>query len=115
MWQLLDQFGRDQSHTTGTLSSKSKNRVHWIGKIRLRKGYRLYLAWTLVLLHAVYTIEFIAHSSLFLVITFPKRMYSSIAKTFDIQNPVIGLIVKLILDSTIFSTVTISGTMLYCN
>ena len=108
MWQLLGQSGRDQSHTTGTLSSKSKNRVQWVGKIRLRKGSRLCLAWALVLLHVTYVI---AHLSFFTFCDFPQRMYSSIAKTFDIQNPVIGLIVKLILDSTIFSTVTISGTI----
>ena len=108
MWQLLGQFGRDQSHTTGTLSSKSKNRVQWVGKIRLREGCSLYLAWALVLLHVTYAI---AHLSFFTFYDFPQRIYSSIAKTFDIQNPVIGLIVKLILDSTIFSTVTISGTI----
>lgn len=36
-------------------------------------------------------------------------MYAFIAKTANIQSPAIGLIVKLILDSTIFSTVTITG------
>ena len=41
------------------------------------------------------------------------RMYSSIAKAFDIQNPVVGLIIRLILDSTIFSTVTITGMTLF--
>ena len=41
------------------------------------------------------------------------RMYSSIAKAFDIQNPVVGLIIRLMLDSTIFSTVTITGMTLF--
>jgi len=36
-------------------------------------------------------------------------MYGVIAKAANIQEPVIGLLVKLILDSTIFSTVTITG------
>ena len=40
-------------------------------------------------------------------------MYSSIAKAFDIQNPVVGLIIRLVLDSTIFSTVTITGMTLF--
>ena len=40
-------------------------------------------------------------------------MYSSIAKAFDIQNPVVGLIIRLMLDSTIFSTVTITGMTLF--
>lgn len=38
-----------------------------------------------------------------------EKMYSAIAKAFNIHSPAVGLIVKLILDSTIFSTVTITG------
>mmetsp|Transcript_11926 Transcript_11926/g.27849 ORF Transcript_11926/g.27849 Transcript_11926/m.27849 type:complete len:230 (-) Transcript_11926:597-1286(-) len=38
-----------------------------------------------------------------------EKMYGAIAKAANIQDPVIGLVIKLILDSTIFSSVTISG------
>ncbi|OEU15505.1 hypothetical protein FRACYDRAFT_269389 [Fragilariopsis cylindrus CCMP1102] len=38
-----------------------------------------------------------------------EKMYAVIAKAASIQDPVIALIVKLILDSTIFSSVTITG------
>jgi len=38
-----------------------------------------------------------------------EKMYGVIAKVTNIQEPVIGLMVKLILDSIIFSSVTITG------
>jgi hypothetical protein len=41
-----------------------------------------------------------------------EKMYAVIAKAASIQDPVIALIVKLILDSTIFSSVTITGVFL---
>lgn len=41
-----------------------------------------------------------------------EKMYGVIAKVTNIQEPVIGLMVKLILDSIIFSSVTITGMFL---
>eukprot|EP00536_Pseudo-nitzschia_multiseries_P006531 jgi/Psemu1/193251/e_gw1.139.28.1 len=38
-----------------------------------------------------------------------EKMYGAIAKAANIQDPVVGLVIRLILDSTIFSSVTISG------
>jgi len=38
-----------------------------------------------------------------------ERMYAQIAIIANVQSPIVGLIIKLILDSTIFSTVTIAG------
>lgn len=40
-------------------------------------------------------------------------MYAAIAKAANIQSPAVGLVIKLLLDSTIFSTVTITGKSLY--
>jgi len=36
-------------------------------------------------------------------------MYGAIAKAANIQDPAIGLVIRLILDSTIFSSVTLTG------
>ncbi|VEU33487.1 unnamed protein product [Pseudo-nitzschia multistriata] len=36
-------------------------------------------------------------------------MYKAIAEAANIQDPAIGLVIKLILDSTIFSSVTLTG------
>lgn len=38
-----------------------------------------------------------------------EKMYATIAKALDIQSPVVALFVKLFLDSTIFSSLAISG------
>jgi len=38
-----------------------------------------------------------------------EKLYTIIAQVFNIQNAAVGLIIKLILDSTIFSSVTITG------
>jgi Mpv17 / PMP22 family len=38
-----------------------------------------------------------------------ERIYGAIAQLFNIQDPVVGLVVKLVLDGIIFSPVTITG------
>uniref|UniRef100_A0A6V0CCI0 Uncharacterized protein n=1 Tax=Pseudo-nitzschia australis TaxID=44445 RepID=A0A6V0CCI0_9STRA len=43
-----------------------------------------------------------------------EKMYGAIAKAANIQDPAIGLVIRLILDSTIFSSVTLTGMLLYC-